>query len=170
MSEPRQPYVSVNTDDESDAPLSAIARAIKEKIEVRAAMVIILDNDNDIALGTSGFATEQVPPVLKFLSQIVRAKLKGQLPPAMNADQVLDAGQCPGCGVGVMFARDVFEQSTGKPRYIVCQCGSFLVPETPDGGPVQVRCMTIEEVALLPDDVRTQMLRARRQATDENDE
>lgn len=156
------------TDDESDAdvggPLSALARLLRDTFDAKGMMLLMLDRDNDIALGTSGFNPASLPSMLAFVRKIVIARNRGQQPMNVNRDDIVHAGNCPSCSVGLMFPREPFQQAAAK--YVVCQCGSFLVPVVEVDKPVTMRCLTIEEVAELPDEVRCNLLRGRREAVE----
>ena len=146
---------------ETDGPLSRIARLLKEKLDAKGIMIVMLDDENDIGIGTNGFAPEQLPTMLRFLSKVVRARLDGHKPIHVRDEDIVNAGECPSCNVGLMFPRGPFMES--KNKYVVCQCGSFLIPVIAADSTVSVRCLTIDEVAELPDEIRNNLLRSRRE-------
>lgn len=150
--------------DEERGTLSTLATMIKKRLECEGAVVIIRTKDGDLGLGTAGMPPHAVPPMLRFVARFIKQRATGQ-PMAgvvVQARDVVNAGRCPSCDMDLMFPQKIFDPMHAR-KAVVCQCGSFLTPII-EGTAVTVRLMTIDEVADLPDDVRNEMLQARRVA------
>lgn len=74
-------------------------------------------------------------------------------------------GKCPGCAETVVLTKPIpptiLQRREGNTPICVCTCGAFLAPWLDDAQTLQLRFLTIEEVAELPDEMRNQLIRAR---------
>lgn len=85
------------------------------------------------------------------------------LPGNIDPTDYIIAGRCPECRRNVLGPR--VKPPGGQLAAGVCACGTFLIPtygDDNDSAPTGVAVMTLEQIGMLPDHVRSELVRIRR--------
>lgn len=157
--------IEVGRDETREQMLESVYKLIRE---ARIFVVAAVGSDDKLAISSLGVSTRRIPEMLRdFADHIDRdhrqsfgLEILDQLPPDRKAT-------CPCCSHEVFVTREIpGEFMASGHAMCICMCGAFLVPSRGECGSLLLRLVTDEEIAELPDQVRNDMIRTRRQLED----
>lgn len=157
--------IEVGQDETREQMLERVYKMIRE---ARIFVVAAVGRDDRLAISSLGVSTGRIPEILRdFADHIdgehresVADKMLEQLPPDRKAT-------CPCCAHQVFVTREIPGRMMAIGHAMcVCMCGAFLVPSRGESGSLLLRLVTDEEIAALPDQIRNDMIRTRRELED----
>lgn len=156
----------------------SVENLLRKTIEiVKSAKIMVLgciDSEGHLRFATIGLDYNDIPATLRnFASHIERDRQLAEDNSRMEyiREQVAKMpndrkGTCPQCGELVILLREIPKEAMRKDgtkhACCVCSCGAFLVPSSDESGALALRYMSDEEIIALPDQIRIQMMRARK--------
>jgi|SRR5262245_952912 len=122
--------------------------------------------DHHVIATSMGIDQRDIPNFLRHSADFVERELRrAELQAQRDAIPAARKCVCPACDNEVALAATIPEEKlntvSGKRAMCICSCGAFLVPGVTEGA-LTLRLCTEEEIAGLPDEVRTRMVRVRR--------
>lgn len=144
-------------------------RAVREITKAAGCLLLIIDGErgNGLSVEASEDVMPLVPEILRAAAAHVESVLAAKTEPAPDVPATpADPASCPTCGAPFhVMPESVRAHLTRAPErscVAVCgHCGSFVHVNL-DGEHVQLRLLSIEEIADLSDEQRNLMLRRRR--------
>jgi len=171
--------------DESQAAPSMVMDTLDEWIAATVALIrsteqvllATVDSDGCLAISTRGFDSRDVPDALRSMANALerdamkarKAKMDEKMElmaTAVAAHKVWAEtpaerkALCPACAKPVILMHENIEEVIGKPS--VCTCGAFLMTLKNDAGKIDLRLLTSDEIADLPDESRMRLAAARK--------
>lgn len=158
------------TDDLVERPADR-EQLIEQVIKmIRSAKLFVMGTigpDEHMIVSSMGCKPERVPDVFRMMAaHVEREEHVTRLHQAVEQLPNDRKGMCPGCQQCVIVTTpiplDAIALDSSKRALCVCTCGAFLVPYFDGERRLHLRFMTEAEVIEMPDDVRNQLLRVRR--------